>query len=175
MYEKDVRIIHWDRAGAVATESFSYLGNPEYLAEYLRRYNHSSPSACGEATTVTTGLGMSEEKVLTIRSSLDVSESIPLVKFLVPNDPDYSSQSDTSYIGTYPRFCAQPLTGRATYVFFIWSFANDWLVLRESHMLPILIVRGKYAITLQLLRLSAKAYYRSVPQVSWCVLFLMRL
>ncbi|OBZ71149.1 hypothetical protein A0H81_08673 [Grifola frondosa] len=46
------RFIRWDRAGAIATESFNIREHPEYLCEFLWRYSHVSDQGRGYDMTV---------------------------------------------------------------------------------------------------------------------------
>ncbi|KAL6302047.1 hypothetical protein BKA93DRAFT_794125 [Sparassis latifolia] len=46
------RLIRWDRAGAIASESFDLLDKPEHLCEFLWRYAHASDPERGYDPTV---------------------------------------------------------------------------------------------------------------------------
>ena len=66
------RFIRWDRAGAVVTELFDYVDNPNLLAEFLWRFSHMNDKGRGFDPTVT--LANAKEKKqfeLAVRGYMD--------------------------------------------------------------------------------------------------------
>lgn len=53
LVKRSARFVRWDRSGAVITERFDYVANPETLAEFLWRFNHMSDEQRGFDPTAT--------------------------------------------------------------------------------------------------------------------------
>ena len=44
---RHARFIFWDHSGAIVSDSFNYIENPDLMAEFFWRYNHMTPQARG--------------------------------------------------------------------------------------------------------------------------------
>jgi hypothetical protein len=123
------RLIHWDRSGAVVSQSFSYVEQP-WLASFFWKYAHSSRATRGVDESVITPTDADEAHVRRARAALQLDDDKPLFKFVIYNDEG----GDVSYyFGSKPWFKGNGSpTGRATRVFIVYDPMRDRCVLMKD-------------------------------------------
>ncbi|KAI0323492.1 hypothetical protein GY45DRAFT_626972 [Cubamyces sp. BRFM 1775] len=101
------RLIRWDRSGAIVTEAFDYVANPELLCEFFWRFAHLSDEQRGYDMTVQPAT-LAEEALFRdaikehIQSQIDCSDPAVLREVL-----------DTHYMPGYVTVVSTPSTGSA--------------------------------------------------------------
>jgi Fungal protein kinase len=122
------RLIHWDRSGAVVTQSFSYV-EEAWLANFFWRYTHSSQAVRGIDESVTALTDANAPYVQRARVALELDDGMPLFRFAI-----YSEEGDVSYcFGSKPWFKGnESPTGRATRVFIVYDPVLDRRVLMKD-------------------------------------------
>ncbi|KAI0311656.1 hypothetical protein OF83DRAFT_1177366 [Amylostereum chailletii] len=131
------RFIRWDRAGAIVSEVFDYVENPEPLAQYIWRYSHMSALQRGHdenATEATAGVLDSHEEAK-IRSFLTIEPHRLLYLLRLPSDPDSSPDSRSfstscmvqptdqsrEYVVALPKYRARCPVSKATRSIFAYD------------------------------------------------------
>ncbi|KAI0663995.1 hypothetical protein C8Q70DRAFT_213469 [Cubamyces menziesii] len=98
------RLIRWDRSGAIVSEAFDYVANPELLCEFFWRFAHLSDEQRGYDTTVQPATSAEETLfrdaiVEHIRAQIDCSDPAVLREVL-----------DTHYMPGYVTLVSIPST-----------------------------------------------------------------
>ncbi|KAA1467113.1 hypothetical protein DENSPDRAFT_832091 [Dentipellis sp. KUC8613] len=102
------RFIRWDRGGAIVTERFNFVENPEPLLEFLWRFNHLSPEQRGMDTSVSPATA--EETAMAVEAKI-AAEGDPVHKMHVKNDAD---KVDHYYLVSRPTEYSIGVCGRST-------------------------------------------------------------
>ncbi|KAA1467096.1 hypothetical protein DENSPDRAFT_227079 [Dentipellis sp. KUC8613] len=102
------RFIRWDRGGAIVTERFNFVENPEPLVEFLWRFNHLSPEERGMDTSVSPATA--EETAMAVEAEI-AAKGDPVHKMHVKNDAD---KVDHYYLVSRPTEYNIGVCGRST-------------------------------------------------------------
>ncbi|THU78571.1 hypothetical protein K435DRAFT_737535 [Dendrothele bispora CBS 962.96] len=128
-----VRLIRWDRSGAVVSEAFKYAEEP-FLAEFFWRFTRATPAARGVDTTVrkVKELNFDKELVAKAREGLGLSPNDSLFGFDVWNDSDPAGGS-VVYLASKPlsKHNQSPV-GRATRTYKAWDTVHKRVVLLKD-------------------------------------------
>ncbi|KAF8872107.1 hypothetical protein CPB84DRAFT_1967539 [Gymnopilus junonius] len=131
---ENARLIRWDRAGAVVTQSFNYKKEPELLADFFWRYSHLDLRQKGYDPTCSVALEEDITKMGDYERDLQEANSIhrEFRKLLVPDrkEPDKGSQFIISYPPYYESY--SPFA-RATRGMLAYDLEADALVYLKDY------------------------------------------
>ncbi|KAA1467100.1 hypothetical protein DENSPDRAFT_868861 [Dentipellis sp. KUC8613] len=102
------RLMRWDRGGAIISERFNFVENPEPLLEFLWRFNYLSPEERGMDTSVSPATA--EETAMAVEAKI-AAEGDPVHKMHVKNDAD---KVDHYYLVSRPTEYNIGVCGRST-------------------------------------------------------------
>jgi len=151
--EGTARILRWDRSGAIITEAIKYNESP-FLAEFFRRYSKASPEMRGKDQSVS---AVTPTEAGVARQALELDDTIPLVKLVVPA----ADGSSRHFITSTPRATLYTPPGRATRGFHAYDSSQGTKVfLKDSWRIDLPDLRAE-GLTYKVLEDAA---VRNVPR-----------
>lgn len=149
------RFLRWDRAGVVVSEAFDYFEDGFFLAEFLLRYEHSTPEQRGRDFTATEATPqevrnfldgataflkthLAKEWEQELRKSID--STTHTYKLRVPIGPTglacIGSYSYAEYIVRRPFITSGELFGRETRGYLAWGCTEKKIVFLKDSWRP---------------------------------------
>lgn len=153
-----VRLIFWDRAGAVVTERFNFREDGNPLAEFFWRFAHLSDEDRGMDPTVS--LATAEEANIAKEklSRWKNAQERPVYKFLVPDN----NNGMREFLAWGSMANADSMIGRATRAYPVYEVATDKVMFMKDAWRSLENGMLKESDTLMLLNEKGVRY---VPQI----------
>ncbi|KAI0062065.1 hypothetical protein BV25DRAFT_1885897 [Artomyces pyxidatus] len=111
---KDVaRLVRWDHAGAIVTQTFNYVEQPEILTQFFVRYVNATPSQRGLDQSVRPA---TRREIEAARRHLDDTDSYYAITVDIPYEDPVTKEISPSRIciAAAPTYTAHSIVGRST-------------------------------------------------------------